>query len=101
VQPNVASQHRLRHAQRKLSSSSWPTRQRHNQGLCVDRDKLNEARTLPEKLLGMAPVVLMVWAALVGAALYLGVRVVGAAASPTWPVLLAFALLVITVLRTA
>jgi len=61
----------------------------------------NEGRSVGEKLLGSAPVVLGVWGLLIAAVLYLGVRVVGAAAAPNWPVLVVFILLVVTVLRTA
>lgn len=46
------------------------------------------------------PVVLLVWASLMGVVCYIGLRVVGAAAAPNWPILLVFALLLVTVLRT-
>lgn len=50
--------------------------------------------------MGWAPTALLVWLVLAGALVYLGLRVIGAAAAPQWPVLLLFALLVVTVLRT-
>ncbi|HEX2545053.1 MAG TPA: alpha/beta hydrolase [Ramlibacter sp.] len=59
-----------------------------------------EARSIAAKLLGTIPVVLATWAFLVALVAYIGWRVVGAAAAPNWPMLLVFALLVITVLRT-
>ena len=50
--------------------------------------------------LSWSPTVLTVWAFLLALVVYLGARVVSASPSPTWPVLLLYALLVLGVLRT-
>jgi pimeloyl-ACP methyl ester carboxylesterase len=70
------------------------------QGPAVNRQQLDEQRSWWQSLLGVAPVALGVWVALVLMVFYVGIRVVGAAPSPTWPVMLGFALLVVTILRT-
>lgn len=66
----------------------------------ADETAWKEGRNWLQKVLGLWPVALAVWLALITVVSYLGVRVVGAAMAPQWPVLLFFALLVVTVLRT-
>lgn len=50
--------------------------------------------------LASTPIVLLVWALLAGVLSYVGLRVVSAAAAPVWPVLLAYLLILVTLLRT-
>jgi pimeloyl-ACP methyl ester carboxylesterase len=61
---------------------------------------LREARGTAARLMDFAPLVFAVWAALAAAVLALGARIVGASPVPGWPVLLAYGLLVLAVLRT-
>lgn len=51
------------------------------------------------KVLESTPVVLAVWSAIVAALLFVGIRVVAAAPSPSWPFLLLYLLLVVQVLK--
>jgi len=61
---------------------------------------LREERGVAGHVMASPLAVLLTWALLAFAVLWLGARVVGAAPSPAWPVLLAYVLLVTSILRT-
>jgi len=64
------------------------------------QDYAVEQRGLWGELLAFAPSVIAVWLALVLFVVGLGAKLVGAAAQPAWPVLIAFTLLIVVILRT-
>lgn len=61
---------------------------------------LREERGLAGHVMASPLSVVATWALLAFVVLWLGARVVGAASAPAWPVLLAYVLLVTTILRT-
>lgn len=61
---------------------------------------LREERGVAGHVMASPLAVVLTWAALAFVVLWLGARVVGAASSPAWPVLLAYVLLVTAILRT-
>jgi len=59
-----------------------------------------EQRALPGHIMANPLVVFATWALLAFVVIWLGVRIVSASSSPVWPLLLAYVLLMATILRT-
>lgn len=61
---------------------------------------ISGGRAHPARTVSHAVTVLLVSAVLAAALLFVGIRVVAGAATPAWPVLLLFMLLVVRILQT-